>query len=184
MKQWLLIGALAFLVGLPAAQADVYNFNYTGTTVTASGTLSVNNLGCDEWQVLGITGTRNLETITGLWPAGPLPDGGSGDNIIYFAAPPPSSLAYFELSVGGLSFTTVDGTAAHLFNLYTTDANSIWLGGVSLPAGQYEYQVGTWPDSNQAITFELSAVPEPGFYGVLALGLSGLFVGLRRRRRA
>jgi MYXO-CTERM domain-containing protein len=42
------------------------------------------------------------------------------------------------------------------------------------------------PQSSQfdAGTFEVSSTPEPGFYGVLGLGLSGLVLVVSRRRRA
>jgi hypothetical protein len=60
------------------------------------------------------------------------------------------------------------------------------------------YYTGTIADAGKSITIELnalapqgnydnvslSATPEPGFYGALALGMSGLLVAIQRRRRA
>ena len=60
------------------------------------------------------------------------------------------------------------------------------------------YYTGTSADAGKSITIELnalapqgnydnvslSATPEPGFYGALALGMSGLLVAIQRRRRA
>ena len=185
MKQWLLIFALAFLVGLPAAQADVYNFDYNGTGVNASGTITVTHISGIQWQITGITGQRNGQAITGGLQTSPLADGTLLDDLISFAPPSPISPATFSSipATGwssGFAFQTTDG----IFQPYT------WSGGDYTPygpyaAGEYEYTLGTFynpPFANVPITFDVSAVPEPGFYGVLALGLSGLFVGVRRRR--
>ena len=42
---------------------------------------------------------------------------------------------------------------------------------------------GNWGDFNDMI-FSVQVVPEPGFYGVLALGLSALAYKVRRRKTA
>ncbi|WP_427156960.1 PEP-CTERM sorting domain-containing protein [Aliinostoc sp. HNIBRCY26] len=59
-----------------AASALTWKWNYSGAGITASGNFITNetadNFGF--YQILGITGTRNGETITGLQPTGtPIP---------------------------------------------------------------------------------------------------------------
>lgn len=59
-----------------AASALTWKWNYSGAGITASGTFITNNTADDLgfYQILGITGTRNGETITGLQPTGtPIP---------------------------------------------------------------------------------------------------------------
>jgi hypothetical protein len=40
-----------------------------------------------------------------------------------------------------------------------------------------------WP-AYYGPNLEFTATPEPGFYGILGLGLTGLFAAVRRRKRA
>ena len=178
---------LVCLIVPTAAWGDVYSFWYSGTGVTASGTLTVSAAGVNEWLITGITGTRNGQTITAL-NTSPLADGTVLDNLIFFTAPSPTSLATFTPTngygsgVSGFAFTTSDG----VFQPYT------WLGGVypgtgspNYPAGQYEYKEGTYPSpfTNKAITFTVG-VPEPNVVVLLIGMLSVVGMVLRKKKLA
>lgn len=195
MKQWLLIGVLALVVGLPAAMADVYTFTYTGinnTSVVGSGTFTTGpayHSGDPNsyLPIVSITGTTSSGAILGLDTAsGP---GVEPPNYVndwntafgYDNAFKPTGANPF--ASGGLVFYVppgLTGTAPYnAINIYG-DGNG----------NTYEYSYaengnppGNPPGGNQ-ITFTATLTPEPGFYGVLALGLSGLFVSVRRRRSA
>jgi hypothetical protein len=92
-----------------------------------------------------------------------------------------------------------------------TDAVELLIGGTPYYATGSEPNPGDWSlwtatytgtgtDAGKSITIELnpspsepqsdfdkvslSATPEPGFYGALALGMSGLLLAIQRRRRA
>ena len=179
---------LAVCLMLPGlAWADVYNFQYysgasysTSDAVYASGTLTVTQDGINEYLITGVGGARNGDAITGLINPYSI-DGTSVDDLIFFAPPPPTSIATFTLIPGsdplwasGFAFATVAG----VFQPYTWEGGAYGSYG-PYSAGQYEYTVGTYssgPMVNQAITFDVSAVPEPTsilFMGTVLLGLAG-----------
>ncbi len=188
-----LYGFLLCCLMLPAlAHANVYSFSYTGTGISASGTISVSNISGNEWLITGITGQRNGDPIiggtNGLQPS-PLADNTTLDDIIYFVLPAPTSTATFTLLTGNSGGNWTSGfaiqTAAGIFQPYSYVGGCDW--GPCYSAGQYEYQEGTYfsgPFVNTPITFTITAIPEPGFYGALALGLSGLVAAMIRRRKS
>jgi hypothetical protein len=73
--------ALTTTVGLifgsvQSASALIWDWNYSGTGITASGTFITNDIpdNFGYYLMTGITGQRNGDTITGLFPAGsPIP---------------------------------------------------------------------------------------------------------------
>ncbi|WP_341528439.1 hypothetical protein WKK05_03565 [Nostoc sp. UHCC 0302] len=83
MKNLALLSATAlattsglFFGTMQDASALSWDWNYSGTGIAASGTLTTNDTADDFgfYQILGISGIRNGETITGLQPAGtPIP---------------------------------------------------------------------------------------------------------------
>jgi hypothetical protein len=92
----LLAGVLGFTT---AAHADTfYNFTYTGSEVSASGTFEVNGA-----TIIALSGTRNGSAINAL-----LPGQDGGDQQFNAAGNP-----YFTFA--GLSFSTSNGTDANLF---------------------------------------------------------------------
>ncbi|MCF4965747.1 PEP-CTERM sorting domain-containing protein [Nostoc sp. CMAA1605] len=95
-----------------AASALTWKWNYSGAGITASGNFITNetadNLGF--YQILGITGTRNGETITGLQPTGtPIPGNEpfEVDNLI--------SLNLQQLTGDGFGYSTSGGNYSSPF---------------------------------------------------------------------
>ncbi|WP_243147158.1 PEP-CTERM sorting domain-containing protein [Scytonema sp. UIC 10036] len=91
---------------IQAASALTWNWNYSGTGITASGTFTTNDTPNDLgfYQITGITGTRNNETITGLQTAGtPIPGNEpfEVDNLI--------SLNTRQLTGDGFGYSTSGG---------------------------------------------------------------------------
>jgi hypothetical protein len=61
---------------LPAHASRIWDWSYTGTGIAASGTFTTTDTanGSGYYQIVGITGSRNGATITGLQPTGtPIP---------------------------------------------------------------------------------------------------------------
>ncbi|MDZ8188758.1 MAG: PEP-CTERM sorting domain-containing protein [Nostoc sp. ChiSLP02] len=97
---------------MPAAFALNWNWNYSGTGITANGTFITNDTPDDSgfYQILGITGTRNGETITGLYPTGtPIPGNEPFkiDNLI--------SLNPQQLTGDGFGYSTSGGNYSSPF---------------------------------------------------------------------
>ncbi|HIK07170.1 MAG TPA: PEP-CTERM sorting domain-containing protein [Trichormus sp. M33_DOE_039] len=95
-----------------AASALTWKWNYSGAGITASGTFITNNTADDLgfYQILGITGTRNGETITGLQPTGtPIPGNEpfEVDNLI--------SLNPQQLTGDGFGYSTSGGNYSSPF---------------------------------------------------------------------
>ena len=75
------MSALFGLTATSPARADLLNFTYSGDGVSGSGQFLTGPLG-SPYQILGITGTANGDTITGL-------SGYAGaDNWLYFPTQP------------------------------------------------------------------------------------------------
>jgi hypothetical protein len=187
MRSLLVAGAAALLIGLPVAQANVYNFTYNNTdgSVAAHGQLTTTPESTPLYGpfqlVTGISGYRNGEPIIGMVPLpanllvggyATSPDGlWYYDNLLFPGGVPggaPGGAAPNQyLDNDGLAFTVQDGSSS--VNVYTagTYIDGIYNGGYILTPVQV------------SVT---EATPEPGVYGVLAIGLSGLFIKLCRRR--
>ncbi|WP_233153931.1 PEP-CTERM sorting domain-containing protein [Scytonema sp. HK-05] len=97
---------------MQAASALNWNWNYSGTGITASGTFTTNDTANDLgfYQITGITGTRNGETITGLQPTGTSIPGNEPfivDNLI--------SLNTQQLTGDGFGYSTEQGNYSSPF---------------------------------------------------------------------
>ena len=187
MKKLFLVFALALVVGLSTASASNWNYSFTSTNISGSGALTAGTYAVDTYHALTATGTINSGLYNGavlsLIAGGPgvttSPDGAFNYNNLFYY-PPSSAGGYLDLSGLLFAFTTTTGT----YEL------NVWGNGASTLANNFSVYAYT-PSLGYTLTgsgvasFAVtpSAVPEPGFYGVLALGLSGLFVGVRRRRR-
>jgi hypothetical protein len=113
MKNLALLSAIALTTTsglvfgtMQTASALTWNWNYSGTGVEAIGTFTTDNTPDDLgfYQILGITGTRNGETITGLQPVGtPIPGNEpfNVDNLI--------SLNTQQLKSDGFGYSTSGG---------------------------------------------------------------------------
>lgn len=190
MKQWFLIGLLALVVGIPAANANVWDFTFSNPPsspdISGSGSLTAISLGGGHYfatsgsvtitsTVLGFTN----EAFT-LSPGGPAtfysPSGAFYADNQFFNSANPS----LYLDAGGLLFLDA-GNELNIWGNGRGSGNnySAW---VWEPANGGGYTLGD--SANGTFTFTSGITPEPGFYGVLALGLGGLCVGVSRRRRA
>ena len=115
------------------------------------------------------------------------------------------------LSTSGTAATTLDVFSAAIFDptnalngtgALVTDSTSVNFNGTAFTGlfANARTALNAYADSSYSLTTlvnltgtnnefvnftaDLAAVPEPGFYGALALGLSGLFAAVARRRRA
>ncbi|MCV3214830.1 PEP-CTERM sorting domain-containing protein [Plectonema radiosum NIES-515] len=180
--------ALATISGLvlgtmQAASALNWNWNYSGTGIAANGTFSTNNTPNDLgfYQISGITGTRNGETITGLQAAGtPVPGNEpfNVDNLI--------SLNTQQLSTNGFGYSTSLGNYSSPFfaDFLTPPGYLEVFSAIPLIPGFQNFGL---EDSELPIRFSASiiTVPEPNsIFGLLTLGTLGTGLALKRRSHA
>ncbi|KQP49881.1 hypothetical protein ASF44_04750 [Pseudorhodoferax sp. Leaf274] len=158
------------LAATPAWADIVWNWNYAGTGIQAGGTLTTADAAdADGFHLItAITGMRNGDAITGLYPTGAAIPGNAPyalDNLI-------RSGPQGQITVHGFGFTTASGGYA---NPFFADFNN--------PAIYMEVFTTASSYSEDAITFTASAVPEPSsmLLWLAALGAAG-WAGARRRR--
>ena len=163
--------AAAASFAAPSAWADiVWNWSYTGTNIQAGGTLTTADAAdADGYHLItGITGNRNGDLITGLYPTGSASPGNEPfalDNLIRLG---PQN----QLTGHGFGFATASGGYS---NPFFADFLS--------PATYMEVFTTASSYSEPPITFTASVVPEPAsILLVLAgLGIAGFASGSRRR---
>ena len=95
-----------FFSSVEPASALIWDWSYSGSGITASGTFTTNDIPDDlgYYLISGITGQRNGDTITGLFPAGsPIPGNEpfAVDNLI--------SLNPQQLTGDGFGYSTASG---------------------------------------------------------------------------
>ena len=193
MKRLFLIFALALAVGLSTASASNWTYSFTSAYISGSGSLTATAPPGPTFHALtaptgSITAGFGNGAALSLVPGGPgstiSPYGGFAyDNLFYY--PPTAGSPDNYLDSGGLLFSFNSGVTNYELN--------VWGNGPGGAISGHNYTIyaqdktGAYTalvdGSMAAFAVSPSAVPEPGFYGVLALGLSGLFVGVRRRRR-
>ena len=167
---------LCLWMAAPAHASLLWSWSYTGAGIAAGGTLTTTDTADAQgfFQITGITGTRNGQTITGLQPAGTAIPGNDGfpvDNLIRASGP--------QLTGNGFGFAITDGTFANPF-----------FADFILPAGTLEFfsappftsAIGT-EDSELPVTFT-ATVPEPAGACLAAAMLVGLAVTRRSRRES
>jgi hypothetical protein len=157
---------------MPAvASAALFNFNYNGPGVTASGILTADSIGSGQFHITGVTGTRNAEAITSFAAGGP-------DNFFYNGTPPGANINNVLVYPANPGFLSNDpsysgfvfGTASGEFNPYY------------IPGGLYnEYKLGG-DIAGITINFNVAPVPIPAAVWLLGSGLVGL-VALKRKFR-
>jgi hypothetical protein len=91
------------------------------------------------------------------------------------------------MTVGGVAIAdlTVDGSNGlqQYFRLGNIGDFQSGLGSTDGLAGSMAFDWTTVPgEEGITVEFRASTVPEPGFYGALAIGLGGLFAVIRKRR--
>lgn len=180
MKNLALISAIALATtsGLTfgttqPASALTWKWNYSGTAIEAIGTLTTDNTPDDLgfYQILGITGTRNGETITGLQPVGtPIPGNEpfNVDNLI--------SLNTQQLTGDGFGYSTSGGNYSSPFfaNFLPTPS---YLEVFSAPPLTLGFENFGTEDSELPISFSATiiTVPEPtSILSLLALATLGV----------
>ena len=148
--------ALAVLAG-GAAEAKVYDFTFTDGVDSGSGQF-VTDASAATANVTGVSGQVDGQAITGLSGYA------AADNWLYAGAAPYVDFAGISVS-----------TAADSFNLFSAPAQSLLKASVD-PIG--------FAQNSTAMTFNITAVPEPGVWMLMLTGVFGLGVHLRSQRRA
>ncbi len=165
---------------IQSASALTWNWNYSGTGITASGTFTTNDTPDDLgfYLITGITGTRNGETITGLLPAGtPIPGNEPFhiDNLI--------SLNPQQLTGDGFGYSTSGGNyVSPFFASFLTPPGYLEVFSASPFIPGFE-NFGP-EDSELPISFSatIANVPEPSStLGLLALTSLGAGSLLKRK---
>ncbi|GEM_PF-6900482 len=170
LARTMVTGAAILLAG--AAQAGVidWNFTYTAGGVTTSGTLVTTGApGADGgYDVLGITGKRGSQSISGLLA----PDPNFNDNELFKSGP-----AVDQFGIGFLVGT-------QMYDFYYNSAAGCGT------LGYREDNGSAWPycsyNAPSATNFKLtrSSLPEPSTIGLMALGFALVLAGrvLKPRR--
>lgn len=175
MKTKTMLATIAVLGALAAPQAwadIVWNWGYTGDGIQAGGQFTTTDAVDAEgfYLITGITGTRNGDLITGLYPTGSAIPGNEPfalDNLVRFGADG-------QLSVHGFGFTTASGGYS----------NPFYADFFSPPIYMEVFTTATSYDE-VAITFTAAAsvVPEPASVLLVLAGLGAVgFAGRARRR--
>jgi hypothetical protein len=112
MMRILIAAAILLMHGQPAEASLVWNWSYSGTEISASGTFTTNDApdAAGFYRIVGITGTDNGAAITGLQPTGtPIPGNEpyAVDNVVSAVEP--------RLTVHGFGFSQANGDYANAF---------------------------------------------------------------------
>lgn len=166
---------------MQAASALTWKWDYFGKGITASGTFNTNDTPDDLgfYQILGITGTRNGETITGLQATGtPIPGNEPFivDNLI--------SLNPQQLTGDGFGYSTSGGNFSSPFFASFLPTPG-YLEVFSVPPFIPGFENFGPEDSELPISFSarIVSVPEPSsILSLLALGTIGVGSTLKCRK--
>ncbi|MDO9075746.1 MAG: PEP-CTERM sorting domain-containing protein [Rubrivivax sp.] len=160
-KQVLLAATLAFS-GWGAAHADqTWAFNYSGGSITASGTFTTASAAPGAQDVLSISGTRNGAAILGLVPLD------SDPNFLYDNQFNPLAPHFTEFGL----LLDIDGSQPNV-NVYFFEGD------------YYDIYVDGLQVIETPISFNVTAVPEPATVLSMLAGLGLVGLQLRRRRAA
>jgi hypothetical protein len=149
------VAATALLAAPVAANAGVFEFSFTSSLDSGSGSFDVSGS-----TVTGISGVVDGQTITGL--------------SSYAGADQQLSLTMPNFTVGGISFADNTGETFNLTS-FPNGADGI-TNSIVNPSG------GTVPTPTALDTFTVTAVPEPSTWAMMILGFLGVgFVAYRRK---
>ena len=156
-QRLILAGAL-LAAGITSAQAETWAFSYSGEGVTASGTFTTAGAALVAEDILSITGVRNGIAITGLVPLDTDPD------FLYdnqFTINPPN------FTDGGMVFSMASGPNINVY-FFGGTYTDLFIDGLS--------------PVETAITWSVTAVPEPATVLSMLAGLGLLGVYMRKAR--
>jgi len=145
------------------ATSVTFDFSFSGTGITASGSLTATLVAGNEFLVTSLTGMQNGFAMTLLAP-GAYAD---NNNDVFTTGP--------FLNVGGLAFVLSNGTTD--YDVYYDASTSTYLECNSMSGG---CAIGDGTIIKGTVT-EVSTVPEPGTLVLLGSGLVGL-AGVARRK--
>jgi hypothetical protein len=157
MSRLVIAAASLAIHGQPAEALLLWNWSYSGTGVSASGTFTTNDAPDEPgfYQIVGITGADNGVTITGLQPTGTAIHGNEPyavDNLVSAAEP--------HLTTHGFGFSLANGNYANPF--YNASSYYEYL---SAPP----YVSGAGPE--RPLSFSAVIVPEPSAASLMLAGL-------------
>jgi len=160
MMRLAIAAAILLTQGPPANALTLWNWSYSGGGVSASGTFTTNDApdGAGFYQIVGISGTDNGATITGLQPTGTAIPGNEPyavDNLVSAVEP--------RLTTHGFGFSLANGNYANPF--YN---GSSYFEYLSVPP----YVNGAGPE--KPVSFAAAIVPEPSAASLMLVGLAGL----------
>jgi hypothetical protein len=160
IRRLLIAAAILPIHGQTAKALLLWNWSYNGTGVSASGTFTTNDApdAAGFYQIVGITGTDNGATITGLQPTGtPIPGNEpyAVDNLVSAVEP--------RLTVHGFGFSLANGDYA---NPFYNGWN--YFEYLSVPP----HKNGAGPE--RPVSFSATIVPEPSAASLMLAGLVGL----------
>jgi hypothetical protein len=148
----------------PVDSAQEVSIDSAGTP-TLGGTLDT--AGSIGWVLSAVNGTElHLDVLSGPGHAGP------AHTIIG----PPNSSGVYSNANGSIAGNKAHNPFINQTATWVIDAPNV---SASTTIASVKFSFGTVPGIKVAGT----AVPEPSFYGVLALGLAGLLIGVWRQRR-
>jgi PEP-CTERM motif len=145
------------------ADSVTFDFSFSGTGITASGSLTATLVAGNEFLVTSISGMQNGSAMTLLAP-GAYAD---NNNDVFTTGP--------FLNVGGLAFVLSNGTTD--YNVYYDAGTGTYLECNSMGGA---CSVGAGTTIKGQVT-EVGTVPEPGTLVLLGSGLIGL-AGVARRK--